>query len=80
MPSSFRALTTPAFERDVRSLTRRDTRILRLLEKTLGVLEEDPFNRSRMHDIKKLAGLNPAKGIEWATRRGHPFHNVCYQF
>jgi hypothetical protein len=46
MPSGFRVLTTPASERDVRSLSRRDARLLRLLEKTLGILEEDPHNRS----------------------------------
>ena len=69
MVSSFRTLTTPTFERDTRKILRRNARFLRMLERMLAALEEDPYNRSGKHDIKKLAGLKPGEG-QWRIRAG----------
>src|SRR6266567_1618801 len=68
MSPTYRTLTTSAFERDARSITRRNTRLLRVLDRLLNVLAEDPYNKSGRHDIKKLTGLKPGEG-QWRIRR-----------
>jgi len=69
MPLSWRTLSTPAFERNTRKILRRNVRFLRVLERMLAALKEDPYNRSGKHDIKKLAGLKPGEG-QWRIRAG----------
>ena len=69
MLPAYRTLTTPAFERETRKILRRNARFLGMLEKMLTALKDDPYNRSRKHDIKKLAGLKPGEG-QWRIRTG----------
>lgn len=69
MASGFRVLTTPAFERELRSKSRRNPALLKGFEEFLAVLREDPHNRSGQHKIKKLAGLKPGEG-QWRIRWG----------
>src|SRR6266404_8978831 len=69
MSPTYRTLTTSAFERDARSITRRNARLLRVLDRLLNVLAEDPYNKSGRHDIKKLTGLKPGEG-QWRIRAG----------
>lgn len=63
----FRVLTTPAFERDFRKISKGDTALVKVLEELLAILREDPHNRGRRHKIKKLAGLKAGEG-QWRIR------------
>jgi mRNA-degrading endonuclease RelE of RelBE toxin-antitoxin system len=67
MPGTFRVLTTPAFEREFRAISRKDANLVRALEELIEVLRNDPHNRSGQHPIKKLAGLKPGEG-QWRMR------------
>ena len=67
MASTFRVLTTPAFEREFRAITRKDSTLVRTLEELIETLGNDPHNRSGRHKIKKLAGLKPGEG-QWRVR------------
>jgi mRNA-degrading endonuclease RelE of RelBE toxin-antitoxin system len=67
MPGSFRVLTTPAFEREFRKAVKADSALLAAIEELLGVLQEDPHNRSGRHAIKKLAGVKSGEG-QWRIR------------
>jgi hypothetical protein len=62
MAGPFRVLTTPAFEREVRAISKKDSALARALEELIEVLSDDPQNRSGRHKIKKFAGLKPVKG------------------
>lgn len=69
MPGSFRVLTTPAFEREFRKISKRNSALITALEESLAILREDPHNRGAQHPIKKLAGLKPGEG-QWRLRWG----------
>jgi mRNA-degrading endonuclease RelE of RelBE toxin-antitoxin system len=62
-----RVLTTPAFEREFRKAAKGNAALLATLEELLGILQEDPHNRTGRHNIKKLAGLKPGDG-QWRIR------------
>jgi hypothetical protein len=62
MAGPFRVLTTPAFEREFRAISRKDSALVRALEELIEILSNDPHNRSGRHKIKKLAGLKPGEG------------------
>lgn len=65
--AQFTVVVTRSFERDLRKLHKKDKGILIVYEKCLSALEDDPFNKSRTHDIKKLSGV---KEGEWRIRFG----------
>lgn len=67
MAELFRVLTTPAFERGFRAISKKDSTLIRALEELIVILSEDPHNRSGRHKIKKLAGLKPGEG-QWRVR------------
>ena len=67
MPDQHSVLTTPAFERDFRKASKGSAALVRALEELLGVLRNDPHNRTGQHNIKKLAGLKPGEG-QWRIR------------
>jgi mRNA-degrading endonuclease RelE of RelBE toxin-antitoxin system len=67
MKTSFRVISTPAFEREFRSVARRDALMSGVLEELIETLSHDPHNRSGRHKIKKLAGLKPGEG-QWRLR------------
>ncbi len=67
MKGQFRVLTTPAFERDFRKISKGDTALVKVLEELLAILREDPHNRGGQHKIKKLMGLKPGEG-QWRIR------------
>jgi mRNA-degrading endonuclease RelE of RelBE toxin-antitoxin system len=62
MASSYRILVTSFFEKDARHQTKKDQKISKEIEKLKEILEADPYNRSRSHDIKKLKGIKPGQG------------------
>jgi mRNA-degrading endonuclease RelE of RelBE toxin-antitoxin system len=68
MPADpFRVLTTPAFERDFRRISRGSAPLVDAMEELLAILRRDPHNRSGQHKIKKLAGCKPGEG-QWRIR------------
>jgi len=67
MAGPFSVLTTPAFEREFRAISKRDSALVRALEELISILSDDPHNRSGQHQIKKLAGLKPGEG-QWRVR------------
>ena len=67
MQEPFRVLTTPAFEREFRMVSKKNSTILRSLEELTAILGRDPHNRSGRYQIKKLAGLKPCEG-QWRVR------------
>lgn len=67
MAGAFRVLTTPAFERGFRTISRKDSQLASALEELTEILSNDPHNRSGRHKIKKLAGLKPGEG-QWRVR------------
>ena len=67
MAGLFRVLTTPAFEREFRAISKKDSVLVRALEELIEILSSDPHNHSGRHKIKKLAGLKPGEG-QWRVR------------
>jgi mRNA-degrading endonuclease RelE of RelBE toxin-antitoxin system len=67
MAGAFRVISTPAFEREFRTISRGKVTLVEVLEELVKILGEDPHNRSGKHQIKKLAGLQPGEG-QWRIR------------
>jgi len=69
MRRKFHVLVTSPFERDVKKLTKRNSKLIDSLDETIAILEEDPYNQSRRYRIKKLVGVKNGEG-EWRIRLG----------
>jgi mRNA-degrading endonuclease RelE of RelBE toxin-antitoxin system len=67
MPEPFSVLTTPAFEREFRKVSKGNPILLNALEELTAILREDPYNFSGQHKIKKLVGVKPGEG-QWRIR------------
>ena len=70
MAHGYRLVSTSSFERDVRTLTKRNLKLLSQIESSLDILEEDPRNVSQQYPIKKLVGVKPGQG-QWRIRLGN---------
>jgi mRNA-degrading endonuclease RelE of RelBE toxin-antitoxin system len=66
-PNSFRVLTTPGCERDLRAISRGRPSAVDAMETLLAILRYDPYNRSRRYQIKKLTGYETGEG-QWRIR------------
>jgi mRNA-degrading endonuclease RelE of RelBE toxin-antitoxin system len=64
---SFRVLTSPAFEREFRKISKGNPALIDAFEELLAILEEDPQNRTARHKIKKLVSLAQGEG-QWRIR------------
>ncbi len=66
MASSFHTVATCRFERDVEKLTKKDPRLLLVIQGLLVTLASDPYNLARRRDIKnkKLSGVKLGQG-QW---------------
>jgi len=67
---AFRVVSTPAFEREFRKISRGNAALvdaLDALDELMAILREDPHNRSGRYQIKKLAGLKAGEG-QWRVR------------
>jgi hypothetical protein len=64
MSSRFRILGSPGFEREFHNIAEGNSQLPAALEELLVVLRNDPYNRSRQHDIKKLSQVNTGDG-QW---------------
>jgi len=62
MTPPFVVLTSPRFERLFRSLVKRHRELYELRHTVIDILSTDPYNRSRRHQIKKLAGVKQGAG------------------
>jgi addiction module RelE/StbE family toxin len=67
MPETFSVLTTPAFERDFRKVSKGNPILINALEELIATLREDPCNYSGQHKIKKLVGVSSGEG-QWLIR------------
>jgi len=67
MPDPFSVLTTPAFEREFRKVSKGNPKLVDALEELIFTLREDPFNFSGQHKIKKLVRVKPGEG-QWRIR------------
>jgi len=67
MPSRFRILGSPGFEREFRKIAEGNPQLPAALEELLAILRDDPHNRSGQHSIKKLAQVKPGDG-QWRIR------------
>jgi len=52
-PTPFRVLTTPPYERDLRTISRGRRSVVQAMEDLLAILRRDPLNRSGQYQIKK---------------------------
>jgi mRNA-degrading endonuclease RelE of RelBE toxin-antitoxin system len=69
MPAAFRILSTAAFDRSFKRLAKKHSDIPGVLEELVAILEADPLNTSRRHNIKKLVDVEPGDG-QWRIRSG----------
>lgn len=69
MSTSFTVTTSPSFDRLLRRLSKRHPELADIFEEAITILETDPYNRSRAHNIKKLEGQKVGSG-QWRLRVG----------
>ena len=62
IPAPFSVHTTTAFDREFRKLAKHHRDLIDHYRTTLVILANDPYNRSREHNIKKLEGVAPGNG------------------
>ncbi|MGH6918179.1 MAG: hypothetical protein ACREJ0_10800 [Geminicoccaceae bacterium] len=62
MPEAFRVRSTARFDRLVKTRSKRHREFTQILADALAVLEEDPLNRTRTHQVKKLANVKTGEG------------------
>lgn len=54
--------TSSGFRRDVKKLLKSHHNITSIYEEVLFILEDDPYNLKKHHDIKKLGGIKHGEG------------------
>jgi hypothetical protein len=71
MTPRFSVRTVPQCDRLLRRLTDKHPEFPRLLAEALDILEADPYNLSRKHNIRKLKGVASGEGGQYrlALRR-----------
>ena len=62
MTAPFSVRTTPRFDRLLKTLARRHPDLPGVFAEALDILQRDPYNRSRAHAIRKLAGVAAGGG------------------
>jgi hypothetical protein len=80
MTPSFSVTATPHYDRLARRLLRQHREFDEAEDRAREVLQEDPYNRSRQHAIKKLEGISQGDGQyrlslgRWRFRYGSAIH------
>ena len=69
MSPPFSVRTTPHFDRLLRGLRRRHAEPADLFGRAVEILERDPTNRSREHNVAKPQGVDQGDG-QWRLRLG----------
>jgi mRNA-degrading endonuclease RelE of RelBE toxin-antitoxin system len=62
MPDAFRVRSTARFDRLVKTSRKRHKEFVQILADALAILEEDPLDRKRIHQVKKLANVKAGDG------------------
>jgi len=62
--------STTHFDRQLKKLTARHFDLIIVYENALNILEQDPYNISRTHKIKKLTDIAPATKGMWRFTDG----------
>jgi hypothetical protein len=62
MSGAYVVRTTPHYERLARDLARAHANFVALQAEAFEILSEDPHNRSRQHNIRKLSGVAHGEG------------------
>ena len=60
--TAFAVIVTRRFERDYRRLLKGHSDLPEHYAAALNILKHDPYNRARLHPIKKLEGISPGEG------------------
>ena len=68
MTSAFTVLTSPHFERLAKGQLKKQSEFVTILGEAIDILQNDPYNQSRSHAIRKLAG--PQTEGQWRLRVG----------
>ena len=63
MPVRYRILTTPPFDRDAKRAAKKYNDVRSVIERAIFILESDPYNLTREHNIKKLEGIKKGDGV-----------------
>jgi len=69
MTSPFSVHATPHYDRLARRLLRQHPEVDTFEDRAREILSTDPYNRTRRHAIKKLAGVPPGEG-QWRLSLG----------
>ncbi len=69
MNLGFRVRAVPRFRRFARSLTRKHPAFAEIYAEAVALLQADPYNRSRAHQVRKLSDVKPGDG-QWRLRIG----------
>jgi hypothetical protein len=69
MTRRFSIRTTPHFDRLAKALRRRNRELTTRYREAIAILADDPYNRSRAHQIRKLVQVGPGEG-QWRLRLG----------
>jgi mRNA-degrading endonuclease RelE of RelBE toxin-antitoxin system len=62
MTPIFTVRTTPRFDRLLKTLSRRHAELVSRYAEALDILTNDPYNRTRSHDIQKLESVGQNEG------------------
>jgi len=62
MLASFRISTTSGFDREVRHLHSGNPKLVGIVLELKSILNADPYNRTRLYDIKKLKNVPVGEG------------------
>jgi hypothetical protein len=62
MPETFRVRSTARFDRLVKTYRKRHREFIQIFADALAILEEDPLNRTRAHQVRKLANIKAGDG------------------
>lgn len=63
MAMHYRILTISVFNRDVKRAAKKYNDVCAVIEHATLILQSDPFNLTREHNIKKLEGLKKGEGV-----------------
>lgn len=67
MKSKFQILSTPSFEREFKKILKKDKNIIKIFEVSIEVLQDNPFGKNSLSNIKKLTDIKQGEG-EWRIR------------
>lgn len=69
MTSGFSVKTTPRYERLARTLYKGHPEFITIQNRVIGILVADPYNRNKIHHIKKLEAVSLGDG-HWRLSLG----------